>query len=275
MIDNCLNLQMELQKKKQIERQLITQSRRMAYMKLDQSARYHIWQTLFKSRTWYSIIMTTRISEPMKKWAQSYLYRSIKTLMGISGNPSTDSVYRSTFLETQNDVVNLIWTQSISNRMLKTPVDQRESLANRYNLTNQIPTSTEELVHLTKRPKEMWQRAKLVLTQVNKSVFKWWAATRYQGHTRNFGTIKCTCDNRTTLTQIHIIHCPRFGHCYEQTALEHGISQQTVKHRLAEREEDSDTEYITKINAMEKTLSEKITRVIGTFQGPRAANVAR
>ena len=61
-IDNCLNLQLEVQKKRQIEKQLVIQSRRMAYMKLDQKARYHIWQALFKSRTWYSIVLTTRIS---------------------------------------------------------------------------------------------------------------------------------------------------------------------------------------------------------------------
>ena len=43
MIDNSLSLRMELQNKKQIERQLIVQKRRMAYMRLDQSARYHVW----------------------------------------------------------------------------------------------------------------------------------------------------------------------------------------------------------------------------------------
>ena len=94
----------------------------MTYMKLDQRARYHIWQALFKSRTWYSVVLTTRISTQMQKWARSYLYRSIKNLMGIQGNPSTDRVYRSTFLESKEDTLNLIWTQAIVNKIMKTPV---------------------------------------------------------------------------------------------------------------------------------------------------------
>ena len=81
---------MELQNKKQIERQLLVQKRRMAYMKLDQDARYHVWQALFKSRTWYSVILTTRISPAMATWTKGYLYRSIKTLINITGNPNTD-----------------------------------------------------------------------------------------------------------------------------------------------------------------------------------------
>ena len=63
--DNSLKLQLEVQRKKQIEKQLVIQNRRMAYMKLDQRARYHVWQALFKSRTWYSIVLTTRLSQEM------------------------------------------------------------------------------------------------------------------------------------------------------------------------------------------------------------------
>ena len=159
----------------------------------------------------------------MATWAKGYLYRSIKALMGITGKPSADTVSNATFLETQDTVMNLIWTQSIANRMLKTPIDQREAVASRYNLSNQIPTSTEELLEILQRPKRMWKNAKLVLTKSSNQVFKWWTATRYQGHTRSYGNIKCTCDNRTTLTQPHIVVCNRFRGCYDQTALEHNM----------------------------------------------------
>ena len=101
----------------------------------------------------------------MATWAKGYLYRSIKALMGITGNPNTDAVYDATFLESQDTAMNLIWTQSIANRMLKTPQDQRELLASRYNLSDQIPTSTEDLLEILQRPKKMWRNAKLVLTR--------------------------------------------------------------------------------------------------------------
>jgi hypothetical protein len=201
----------------------------------------------------------------MATWAKGYLYRSIKALMGITGKPSTDTVYNATFLETQDTVMNLIWTQSIANRLLKTPVDQRESVASRYNLSNQIPTSTEELLDILQRPKKMWKNAKLVLTRSSNQVFKWWTATRYQGHTRNYGNIKCTCDNRTTLTQSHIVVCNRFRGCYDQTALEHDMQVQEIKSVLSERTEDCDLAAIRRINAVEKSLSGRLSNVIGTF----------
>ena len=179
LIDNCLNLQMEVQKKKQIERQLVTQQRRMAYMKLDQPSRYHVWQALFKSRTWYSIVLTSRLADKLQSWAKGYLYRSIKALMGVTGNPSTDRVYQSTFLESQDDTLNLIWSQAIVTKMLKTPIPQRGLLAQRYNLSDQIPTTDEELKALLDRPRLMWQRAKLALTRSSNQVFKWWVSTRY------------------------------------------------------------------------------------------------
>ena len=171
--------------------------------------------------------------------------------------------------------MNLIWTQSIVNKMLKTPVYQREQLASRYNLTDQIPTSDEDLRYLQHRPKEMWKRAKQVLTKSSKQVFKWWTSTRYQGHTRSYGIIKCTCDNRTTLTQQHIIDCPRFRECYTQTAAIHNVEVPEIKDILQERKEDYNTEDISEINIMERTLSEKLTNVIGTFEGPRIARRAR
>ena len=143
--------------------------------------------------------------------------------MGILGNPSTDAIYHSTFLESQGDTLNLIWTQAIVNRMLKTPVLQRAALAKRYNLDGQVPSSDEELLALLQRPKEMWKKAKMVLSETSSQVYKWWASTRYQGHTRSYGTIKCTCDNTTTLTQQHIIVCPRFRDCYAQTAETHRV----------------------------------------------------
>ena len=99
--------------------------------------------------------------------------------MGVTGNPSTDRVYQTTFLESQDDTLNLIWSQAIVTKMLKTPIPQRGLLAQRYNLSKQIPTTDEELKTLLDRPRLMWQRAKLALTRSSNQVFKWWVSTRY------------------------------------------------------------------------------------------------
>ena len=98
MIDNALNMKAELRQKKFLDRQLVVQRRRMAYMKLDPEARYHIWQALFKSRVWYSIVLTTRLNKKFKDWTLSFLYRAIKQITGLKGNPSMDKTFASTFM---------------------------------------------------------------------------------------------------------------------------------------------------------------------------------
>ena len=210
-------------------------------MKLDQEARYHIWQALFKSRVWYSIVLTTRISDRMKQWSQGYLYRSIKMLRGITGRPSTEVTYQQTFQFNPDETLNYIWTQALVNRLLSTPVAERIQILRRYNLdTDTVPTDTNELLEAARGPKEMWRQAKLVLTKASSGLFKWWINQRYQGHTRSHGVIKCTCDHQTTLNQTHIIHCPRFRPSYALTAAEKDVSIEQIKHRLAAREDDLD-----------------------------------
>ena len=113
----------------------------------------------------------------------------------------------------------------------------------------------------------MWKKAKLALTKISSGVYKWWLNTRYQGHTRNHGVIKCTCQTQPTLNQIHIIHCQRFANCYLEAAAEKGKSVQEIKHMLAVRDFDKDTrEEIEEINDLEQCLSQKITTVIGRHQ---------
>ena len=79
-IDDNLSLKQELQKKKALDRQLDVQKRRMNYMHLNEDTRYHLWQALLKSRLWYSIVITSRLSPQIENWASSYLYDSVKQL---------------------------------------------------------------------------------------------------------------------------------------------------------------------------------------------------
>ena len=68
LFDDSLSLEQELKKKKELERSLRTQMQRMNYMQLEPAARYHVWQALMKSRLWYSIVLTSRISPKVKTW---------------------------------------------------------------------------------------------------------------------------------------------------------------------------------------------------------------
>ena len=91
--DDCLNIEHELKKKKELEKAMQLQLQRMNYMCLDKGARYHVWQALFKSRLWYSLVLTSRISTKVKEWMQGYLYRSVIGLMRVKGKPQKDRVF--------------------------------------------------------------------------------------------------------------------------------------------------------------------------------------
>ena len=92
-----------------MEKQLKAQVKRMNYMQLDPAARYHVWQALLKSRLWYSLVLTSRVSPRIRTWMQGYIYRSVKALMRIEGNPSTERVYRETFGQDKDQVIESIW----------------------------------------------------------------------------------------------------------------------------------------------------------------------
>lgn len=103
-------------------------------MKIDQATKYHIWQALLKSRVWYSIVLASRLSPKIKTWTTSYLYQSVKQLMGVKGNPKAEKIYHSTFLRDESTTMQNIWSHSIVNKLLKTPYEDREYMAARYNL---------------------------------------------------------------------------------------------------------------------------------------------
>ena len=117
----------------------------------------------------------------------------------------------------------------------------------------------EHLQNINNKAIEMWEDAKLVLIHATPGLMKWWAHTRYQGHTRAAGVIKCTCERRPTLNQIHIIHCQRFQQAYQETATQLMITTGEVKVNLAARKVDVDEiEQIFELNTMEQILTEKI-----------------
>ena len=134
MIDNCLNLKSEMHKKKQMEISLKSSMNRLSYTKLDKAAKYHVWQALFKSRVWYSIILTTRLNAQMKKWTQSFLYRSLKQITGLKGNPNTEKLYNCVFLMDQQHTIEALWAQAISRKLLKEDITNRRDIANKYDL---------------------------------------------------------------------------------------------------------------------------------------------
>ena len=186
-------------------------------------------------------MFTSRVSPKIEQWAASYLYASIKHLRGIKGNPSKERMFSNIFGYGQEMTLALIQTESITRKLLKAPPPERRALAKRYNIGENYPLECQELRDVLTTPITMWKKVKLALTKISKGVCKWWLDTRYQGHTRNHGVVKCTCLNNPTITQTHVVHCERFANCYLETAREKETTVDEIKNKLMERDFDRDT----------------------------------
>ena len=181
----------------------------MNYMCLDKGARYHVWQALFKSRLWYSLVLTSRISTKVKEWMQGYLYRSVIGLMRVKGKPQKDRVFQATFNQDKEQVIETIWKQALTAKLLKTPEIARAAVASRLNLDDQIPLDQESLREMLQEAKTTWRTAKQALTATSPGLFKWWIGARFQGHHREFVT-NCKCPDQATVTQNHVLVCEEY-----------------------------------------------------------------
>lgn len=65
--------------------------------KLNSTDRYSIWHTLYKSSVWYSIVILSNQNEDIHKWANRFLYRGVKHLLHLKGNPATEKVFGAAF----------------------------------------------------------------------------------------------------------------------------------------------------------------------------------
>ena len=80
--------------------------------------------------------------------------------MRIKGKPQKDRVYQATFLQNKDQVVEDIWRQALSAKLIKTPEATRSVVAARLNLDDQIPLDRESLQETFADAKATWKKAK-------------------------------------------------------------------------------------------------------------------
>ena len=269
--DDCLNIEHELGKKKELEKAMQSQLQRMNYMCLDKGARYHVWQALFKSRLWYSLVLTSRISTKMKEWMKGYLYRSVIGLMRVKGKPQKDRVFQATFNQDKEQVIEAIWKQALTAKLLKTPETSRAAVAARLNLDDQIPLDQDSLREMLQEAKTTWKTAKQALTTASPGLFKWWTGARFQGHHKDSVT-KCKCPEQTTVTQSHVLSCEEYRGCFEATAAQFDSTAEEVMEMVQSRDpENYSREDLATLNEIEDHLSaQMLTKINGMSRPARA-----
>lgn len=104
-IQEDLKLKADVEKRKQQEQSLKKQMWLIKNFTYNNRTKYHLWQTLFKSKLWYQTINLSIRFPEMERWAVSYMYRIAKTLLNIKGNPSTNKLLLTCFQMNTNQLI--------------------------------------------------------------------------------------------------------------------------------------------------------------------------
>ena len=124
--------------------------------------------------------MTTRLNKKFREWTLSFLYRAIKKIANIKGNPNTEKTFQSTFmLESKDEVIDAMWSHALASKFLKIPEDEREERARIYDLDENIDLSQESLREIKLTGDEAWAKLKTAVTSNLQGPLKWWTGTRF------------------------------------------------------------------------------------------------
>ena len=69
----------------------------MRKKQLSPGAKLQLWQALFKGKLWYQLTVLSVHSELVQKWMTGFLYRGIKALLSLKGQPGTNTVFEYAF----------------------------------------------------------------------------------------------------------------------------------------------------------------------------------
>jgi hypothetical protein len=172
LIDDDLKLDAATAKKKQLEKRLNHAQWLLSSSMLDGSTRYHTWQTLFKGRLWYSLVLMSKHSDRVKTWLKGFLYRAMKAYFGIATNTATEK----TFTEVMGCDSETVWQREVEK------LDKR--------LARQGPAAP---IEEGPPAPDHWIRFKQLTKHNTSALLKWWLGCRYRGF-RSL-TQHCTCGN--------------------------------------------------------------------------------
>ena len=95
-IDDSLKLDVNLDAKRAKESTLLRKKWLFNKKGVSGPQRYHIWQTLWKANYWYELVLAGMFSQKILEWTKSTIYRGIKILLNLKGNPNAKKLLLST-----------------------------------------------------------------------------------------------------------------------------------------------------------------------------------
>lgn len=98
--------------------------------KLNGQSRNHIFQALFKSITQYMQNLLSVFSQEERTWMKKFMYRSVKELTGVKGNPKMETLLRTALGQCYEDYLKSEQLKTLHNMYTKAPPDEQNEIRN-------------------------------------------------------------------------------------------------------------------------------------------------
>ena len=121
-IDQDLKFTEELKRRKQIKKDLKKKQWIFMSAKLNDQARYEVWQSLFRSKASYAAEILCYESKPFNKWLKSYNYDGLRQLAKFKGKPNKEVLLKN--------AVGHNWDCWLNDKLMKT--------RNKLNLSKEV-----------------------------------------------------------------------------------------------------------------------------------------
>jgi hypothetical protein len=230
--DDALNMSLDLSQRQIKRNKLKTMSWILSSKKFDGSASYHLWQAIFKSTINYATNVITIYDKKTKRWFESYLYESIKQLLGIKDKVSQKLLHEICLGMPFDDYM-ANQQQNTLKRMLSYPVklndQERIKEIKTFSSLNGVTVNEKDL-----DPVILELPLKLYLQNGLSRQLKWKLGFAF--NLRGPAKQRCPCDGTTPIQQSHLTSCPFWHKIMMIVALEAKLSKEDMLTFLKRRE---------------------------------------
>lgn len=149
LFDDAFNFTADLSLRNKIVSKLETSSWLLRARFLNRDTAHHVWQALFKSRSYYMMKVLLYFSKKMTSWYLKTMYRSLMSLFRLKGKPSKTKVFSLVFGTTTEEFLKFEAEEGIASWLLKQQPGARENHAKVLNIN--FATTNDELTQIIQR----------------------------------------------------------------------------------------------------------------------------
>ena len=227
-----LGVDVSIQVKNDMDRKLRANEWLLTSPKLDGPARFHIWQTLFRSRVNYSINIASIFNKKIAKWYKGFTYRACLKLLNVKGKPEKERTLRLCLGQSFEEYLESEQQNSIAhicNSALEYKEPERIQIIEQALKEKgiQMPEKEARLVRGAASKHKGYKRIKINLPiktllkkELTGSQIKWRLGIAFNTGLRELKQSKCTCQEEKTISQKHLKECPLYKTIWEKKAKE-------------------------------------------------------